>query len=345
LSTQSDPKPGHYALDHRYWHLSTQVEALLRGFPQVLLLLDEEGKILDYRTGDPSLLFMPPDQFLQKNIRDVLPGDASDQVVRAVESARSTDQAAAFRCQLPTLGGMRWFDLRAIYTSDRHIVLAGRDISEQVSAVEGSRRQLQRVSSLHAIDSAAIASFDLKVILSVILREILNQLSVDAADVLLLDLQSNMLKFAAGLGFHSPGIQHAPIRLGQGYAGTAARERRTVSSSRLDYADLGNVSADEISREHFVSYYAVPLLAKGQIQGCWKSTAARRCRQRKTGWNFSTTWPPIPRLPSRAPGSSRNCRRKSSNSASRRIWPSRPGCGRWRSAGGRTASMSDAWQI
>ncbi len=267
MSTKSDPKPGHFALDQQYWHLSTQLEALLRGFPQVLLLLDEEGKILDYQTGDPSLLFMPPDQFLQKNIRDVFPPDTGSQVIRAVENARSTDQVAAFRCQLPTLGGTRWFDLRAVYTSDRHIVLAGRDAGEQVSAVEATRRQLQQVSALHAIDSAAIASFDLKVTLSVILREILNQLSVDAADILLLDPQSNMLEFAAGLGFRNPEIPHAPIRLGQGYAGSAARERRTVSSSRLDHVNLGNVSAAQILHEHFVSYYAVPLLAKGQIKG------------------------------------------------------------------------------
>ncbi len=239
----------------------------MRAFPQILFLLDEQGNILDYRTGDALLLFMPPEQFLHKNIREVFPLQAAEQILHIIETARSADAVTSFRCQLPTLGGLRWFDLRAVYTSDGHLVLAGREISQEIAAAETLRRQLQQVSALQAIDLAAITSLDLQVTLSVILREIVGQLQVDAADILLFEPTSNLLEFAAGFGFRNPEIHWPAIRLGQGYAGAAARERRTIGSLVLDSARLEHPPAAEIRDERFVSYYAVPLMTRGQIKG------------------------------------------------------------------------------
>jgi HD-GYP domain-containing protein (c-di-GMP phosphodiesterase class II) len=267
LSTKSDRKAKHIAEHGQYWQVSTQLEAVFRAFPDVLFLMDSEGVILDYRAGDLSLLYMPPDQFLGKRMQDVLPPEAADLLIKAIENVKKTDEVCVLKYQLQTLQGERWFDARLVQTTDAQIIVVARDVTEHELTIERARQQLRQLSALHAIDAAITASFDLKVTLSVILREILNQLRVDAADILLFNPHSHMLEFAAGQGFRNLGFKHSPVRIGQGFAGTAALERRTVSTSSLNNQTLGINSSFDLEREEFVSYYAVPLLAKGQIKG------------------------------------------------------------------------------
>ena len=64
--------------------------------------------------------------------------------------------------------------------------------------------------------------------LEVLLEQITSLLAVDGADVLLLSPESQMLEFTAGHGFHTTALQHTRLRLGEGYAGRAAQERRIV---------------------------------------------------------------------------------------------------------------------
>jgi HD-GYP domain-containing protein (c-di-GMP phosphodiesterase class II) len=267
LSTKPDCKAKHVAEYGQYWQISTQLEAIFRAFPDVLFLMDFHGVILDYRAGDLSLLNMPPEQFLGKQIHDVLPPEVADLFLKAIENVKKTDKVSLIKYQLHTPQGERWFDARLVQTTDAQIIVVARDVTEHELTMERAHQQLRQLSALHAIDAAITASFDLKVTLSVILREILNQLRVDAADILLFNPHSHMLEFAAGQGFRNLGFQHSPVRIGQGFAGTAALERRTVSTSRLNNQNLGITSSFDLAREEFVSYYAVPLLAKGQIKG------------------------------------------------------------------------------
>ena len=60
-----------------------------------------------------------------------------------------------------------------------------RDVSERVKSAERIQSQLRRLYALHSVDAAITASFDLKVTLSVILRQMINQLGADAADILI----------------------------------------------------------------------------------------------------------------------------------------------------------------
>ncbi len=246
---------------------SSQLEAIFRVFPDILFILDRQGMILEYRAGDASLLYLPPEQFLGKRVQDVLPPDVADKFTKAIESISRLNEIAALKYKLHLPQGERWFDARLVYSSNAQIVVIVRDVTEHVQTTERVRQQLRQISALHAIDIAITASFDLKVTLSVILREVLNQLEVDAADVLLFNSTTRMLEFAGGQGFHASGFQHSAVRIGQGYAGIAALERRTVSTSEFNAHRPGILTSRELLTEGFVSYYAVPLLAKGQVKG------------------------------------------------------------------------------
>jgi PAS domain S-box-containing protein len=88
--------------------------------------------------------------------------------------------------------------------------------------------RLKKVQALRNIDMAITSSLDPRVTLRILLDEVTTQLRVDAADVLLLNPYSQALEYAAGRGFRGGKIEATRMRLGEGYAGRAALERRVL---------------------------------------------------------------------------------------------------------------------
>lgn len=142
-----------------------------------------------------------------------------------------------------------------------------KDITDRKIAQERNESQLKRLAALRAIDMTINASLDLHVTLDVILDEVLSQLKVPAADILLYDRHLRVLEFAAGKGFLTKALQYTSLGIGESHAGRAALERRIVHVQDLGEGGGEFRRSDLFKGEGFVSYYAVPLVAKGEVKG------------------------------------------------------------------------------
>ncbi|MBA4379975.1 MAG: hypothetical protein C0393_04705 [Anaerolinea sp.] len=141
------------------------------------------------------------------------------------------------------------------------------EITERKQAEEQVQHQLQRLTALRNIDMAITASLDVRVTLNVLLDEVTNVLRIDAATVLLLNPNTLNLEYAASRGFRTSALQHTYLRMGEGHAGCAALEHRIVSIPNLAET-LDSLSRSPLlANEGFISYYAVPLIAKGNVKG------------------------------------------------------------------------------
>ncbi|MDP2662146.1 MAG: PAS domain S-box protein [Dehalococcoidia bacterium] len=141
------------------------------------------------------------------------------------------------------------------------------DITERKRGEDELRRHMERLSALRNIDLIITSSLGVRATLKAFLDQVISQLRVDAADVLLFDPQSQMLAYATGRGFRTRSLQHTRLSLGKGHAGRAALERRIINVPDLA-VDPGELTqAPQLAHELFIAYYGVPLLAKGQIQG------------------------------------------------------------------------------
>ena len=94
------------------------------------------------------------------------------------------------------------------------LVGIGRDITERRQADERIQRQLHRLAALRDIDQVVTSSFDLRNSLSMILRKVTSELSVDAADVLLLNSTNLYLEYSAGVGFRTKGAEKGQRAIG-----------------------------------------------------------------------------------------------------------------------------------
>ena len=125
--------------------------------------------------------------------------------------------------------------------------------------------RMQHLTALGEIDRTIVSNFDLRTSLEMLLNQVIAQLEVDAADVLLLN--TNTLEYAAGRGFYSKAIEHSRVRLGEGQAGKVALERRVVQIPDIAASGAAFAQVKLFAEERVAAYFAVPLIAKGQVKG------------------------------------------------------------------------------
>jgi PAS domain S-box-containing protein/putative nucleotidyltransferase with HDIG domain len=128
-------------------------------------------------------------------------------------------------------------------------------------------RRVQRIAALHQIDLAIMASPNMESTLGLLLEQARTQLGMDAAAVLLRDPATDTLKYAAGSGLHHSLRDCAPQPMTFGPAGRAAREQCVVPMPNLAWKPEVFSDDPQMAAEGFVWYWAVPLIAKGEVKG------------------------------------------------------------------------------
>jgi len=142
-----------------------------------------------------------------------------------------------------------------------------RDITERKRAEEQIRRQVEHLSALRMIDVAISSSFDLHVILDVVVHQAVLRLGVDASTILLLNSQSQTIEYAASHGFYSTTLHHTRLKLGEGYASRAVLERKTIHIPNLLETGSKLARALQLEKESFMDYFGTPLMVKGEVKG------------------------------------------------------------------------------
>jgi putative nucleotidyltransferase with HDIG domain len=133
------------------------------------------------------------------------------------------------------------------------------EISARKQAEARGKRQLERLAAMRAIDAAIVSSLDLNVTLNVILDQVAALLQIDAAAVLLSTAPGQALEYVAVRG-----IRREMLAPDSECAGFVAQHRRVL---RLPGSVAGAPAAHALGGQGFVSYFGVPLLAKGRVAG------------------------------------------------------------------------------
>ena len=141
------------------------------------------------------------------------------------------------------------------------------DTTESRRAEDQIQQQLKQMAALRAVDMAITASMDLPLTLRVLLEQVTSQLNVDAASVLLLEEDSQLLAYAAGQGFTTNAIREVRLQMGHGFAGQAALHRKLLRVDNLTDRSDGVFPPHWVTSEGFVAYIGVPLITKGVVTG------------------------------------------------------------------------------
>jgi PAS domain S-box-containing protein len=150
------------AAEQRSAAARAELESTLAALPDLLFDVDDEGRIYDFRAPHPELLAAPPEVFLGRTMREVIPADAADVVERTLLVAARDGRAEGSRYELELAGGHRWFEMSAARKQREggrtRLVAIVRDITEREVAEEHRRSleaQLRQAQKMEALGTLA----------------------------------------------------------------------------------------------------------------------------------------------------------------------------------------------
>ncbi len=151
--------------------------------------------------------------------------------------------------------------------SGDYLFVISRDITDRKRTEELIELQLSRLNVLHSIEKAVNSSLDLRATFDHLVEQVTTQLGIDAAAVLILNRHTQVLEYMVSKGFRSSALKHTRLKFGEGYGGSAAKERRTITVSDLGKEPGAFSNSKDFTTEGFITYFAVPLVAKGEVKG------------------------------------------------------------------------------
>ncbi len=119
-------------------HLEARHSAIVRALPDLMFVLAYDGTYLDVHARDSRLLVAPPDQFLGKTVREIMPPEVADPLMAAIEAARTTTDPVVVEYEL-TLDEPRVFEARLVSIDDDRVLSIVRDMTDSRRALEHTR--------------------------------------------------------------------------------------------------------------------------------------------------------------------------------------------------------------
>src|SRR5689334_12508813 len=71
----------------RWREAQSKSQAILRALPDLMFRISPQGVYLDYHAGDERKLLLPPDAFLGKTVREVMPPDLAERFEAKFQAA------------------------------------------------------------------------------------------------------------------------------------------------------------------------------------------------------------------------------------------------------------------
>ena len=117
--------------------------------PDLFFVLDESGRILDFRSRDTEKLYVQPELFIDKLVSEVLPPNVAEGFQQAIETAFSTRETTQFEYNLDMPRGPLHYECRVIGMAEsRQCIAVVRDITEQYKATQALAMSEARLRNL-----------------------------------------------------------------------------------------------------------------------------------------------------------------------------------------------------
>lgn len=127
-----------------------QLQATLDALPDLLFEMDEQGRYLSVHARDPQQLVGEAAQLIGRSVHDVVPPDAADTVMRAIEDAALVGHSHGQRLKLVTNKAERHFELSlSRLTRDQDEASHYLVLSREVTRIVEQEQQLEHEARLN----------------------------------------------------------------------------------------------------------------------------------------------------------------------------------------------------
>ncbi len=135
--------------------------AILSAIPDLMFQINKDGKFVAY-SGPRDELYTTPEEFLGKNVHDVLPKDLAEQTMHFIEVTFQTQESQIFEYQLQVQDKFHHYECRMTQCGEDEVLSIVRDVSEKKLAEHALKESEEKYRILfdESPDSIAIVGLD-----------------------------------------------------------------------------------------------------------------------------------------------------------------------------------------
>jgi PAS domain S-box-containing protein len=185
----------------------SELRALFAAMPDVILVLDREGRYRKVAPTNPGLLYKPSAELVGKTLHEVLPLSLADPFLSHIQRALETGQPVNIDYSMTIDGAEIWFEGTVSPMPGDSVIWVARDITERKRAEEALEQQVERVAVINRISSAVRRSLDASEVFRTAVRELGSYLAVDRCSIFMKDEEAGRLRMVAE--YHPPGVRPA----------------------------------------------------------------------------------------------------------------------------------------
>gem|GEM_PF-877941 len=248
-----------------------RIRALLEAMPDMIFELSTGGIFVDFIPSPDSRPLLPPQDFLGRNIREIMPPEVASSALFAIRRAQETGQLHAFGYQLPIGDEIRSYEARVMALPGKNVICIVRDITLQ-KQLEQYREDLINELEIKTAESetlreslaSIVGTFEFTEIINRILGQIKRVVPYDTASVWRVDGKQQII--IAGVDL--------PTEL---TTGTMLTVNENNSAHPLIIGELPYILNNNVQEEltdfhnprdaYVNSWLAVPLKTRGKIIG------------------------------------------------------------------------------
>ena len=121
-----------------------ELRALFNGLPDVVIMLDQDGRYLKIAPTSPDLLYRPEEELHGKRLHNTFPKELADIFLKYIKQSLATQELVKIEYSLAIGGNELWFDGRIAPMSEHSVVFVARDITARKRAEETLRKSEEK---------------------------------------------------------------------------------------------------------------------------------------------------------------------------------------------------------
>jgi PAS domain S-box-containing protein len=128
--------------------LTSRLQAIVEAFPDLYFHVDADGTILDFNAGRIADLYVPPQKFLGRKMKEVLPHDVGQAYGDAFDEVLKTGRIVPLEYSLEIEGETRFFEARLAPIAKDQVLIVVRNITASKRAEEALEVANQKLNLL-----------------------------------------------------------------------------------------------------------------------------------------------------------------------------------------------------
>lgn len=138
--------------------LNAHKEALLKAMPDMIFTINAQSVIIDFYSNSLNLLLMPPEEFINKSIKDVMPLDITTKLQDHLNKVLNEQTIETFNYELTINDQLLYFDAKLVYINSETVLTVVRNITEKMQLISELRKAKSEAEESDRLKSAFLAN-------------------------------------------------------------------------------------------------------------------------------------------------------------------------------------------